>query len=203
MARICHGRRSHEPWLKHYRSLPSDRRVCQPPPQRRQAWRLACAEPNQVRAAHQSQDGYGAWLGLAMDPARTRRRGDRMSNCVVGSGGSWLPCSTIAEHSVDGCDHFSHDGDDDDLGFFVGGGEAFVEGFKGGTVTACAEGGHVEDVMDRHPTTIDAAMSLELAAVEVIWCEADEGGDLLAAHLPEFWQQGDERDGQHRADAWH
>ena len=46
-------------------------------------------------------------------------------------------------------------------------------------------------------------MSLELAAVEVIRCEADEGGDLLAAHLPEFWQQGDERDGQHRADAWH
>jgi hypothetical protein len=46
-----------------------------------------------------------------------------MSNCVVGSGGSWLPCSTIAEHSVEGCDHFSHDGDDDDLGFFVGGGD--------------------------------------------------------------------------------
>ena len=44
-----------------------------------------------------------------------------MSNCVVGSGGSRLPCSTIAEHSVEGCDHFSHDSDDDDLGFFVGG----------------------------------------------------------------------------------
>src|SRR5262245_28946951 len=56
--------------------------------------------------------------------AGPRRRGDRMSNCVVGSGGSWLPCSTIAEHSVEGCDHFSHDGDDDDLGFFVGVGEA-------------------------------------------------------------------------------
>ena len=51
-----------------------------------------------------------------------------MSNCVVGSGGSRLPCSIIAEHSVEGCDHFSHDGDDDDLGFFVGGGKAFVEG---------------------------------------------------------------------------
>src|SRR5262249_61192828 len=62
-----------------------------------------------------------------------RRRGDRVSNCVVGSGVSWLPCSTIAEHSVEGCDHFSHDGDDDDLGFFVAGGEAFVEGFEGGT----------------------------------------------------------------------
>src|SRR5262245_17170477 len=132
-----------------------------------------------------------------------RGRNDRMSNCVVGSGGLRLPCSIIAEHSVEGCDHFSHDGDDDDLGFFVGGGEAFVKGLEGGTVTACAEGGHVEDVTDRHPTTIDAAVSLELAAVEVIWREADEGGDLFAAHLPEFWQQGDEREGQHRADTWH
>ena len=126
-----------------------------------------------------------------------------MSNCVVGSGGSRLPCSTIAEHGVEGCDHFSHDGDDDDLGFFVGVGEAIVEGFEGGTVSACAEGGHVEDVTDRHPTTVDAAVSLELAAVEVIGCEADEGGDLFAAHLPKFWQQGDERDSQHWADAWH
>ena len=49
-----------------------------------------------------------------------------MSNCVVGSGGLRLPCSIIAEHSVESCDHFSHDGDDDDLGFFVGVGEAIV-----------------------------------------------------------------------------
>src|SRR5262249_25087682 len=148
----------------------------------------------QARTRHQSCYRQGARPIDPADAARTRRRGDRMSNCVVGSGGSRLPCSTIAEHSVEGCDHFSHDGDDDDLGFFVGGGEAFVEGFEGGTVTACAEGGHVEDVTDRHPTTVDAAVSLELAAVEVIGGEADEGGDLFAAHRPEFWQQGDERE---------
>jgi hypothetical protein len=74
-----------------------------------------------------------------------------MSNCVVRSGGLRLPCSIIAKHSVEGCDHFSHDGDDDDLGFFVGVGEAIVEGLEGGTVSACAEGGHVEDITDRHP----------------------------------------------------
>ena len=144
-------------------------------------------------------------LGLNVPPiaARPRRRGDRMSNCVVGSGGLRLPCSIVAEHGVEGCDHFSHDRDDDDLGFLVGGGETFVEGFEGGVVSACAEGRHVEDITDRHPTTVDTAMSPELAAIEVIWCETDEGGDLLAAHLPEFWQQGDEREGQHRADAWH
>jgi hypothetical protein len=57
-----------------------------------------------------------------------------MSNCVVGSGGFELPCSIIAEHSVEGCDHFSHDGDDDDLGFLVGTGEAIGEGLEGGMV---------------------------------------------------------------------
>ena len=68
-----------------------------------------------------------------------------MSNCVVGSGGFELPCSIIAEHSVEGCDHFSHDGDDDDLGFLVGVGETIGEGPEGGIVSACAEGRHVEE----------------------------------------------------------
>ncbi len=126
-----------------------------------------------------------------------------MSNCVVGSGGSRLPRGIIAEHGVEGSDHFSHDGDDDDLGFLVGTGETIGEGLEGGIIPACAEGRHVEDITDRHPTTVDTAVSSELATIEVIWCETDEGGDLLAAHLPEFRQQGDEREGQHRADAWH
>src|SRR5262245_22530327 len=114
-----------------------------------------------LRVLARTRSFYGA--SDQLDSRCPYRRGDRVSNCVVGSGGSRLPCSTIAEHSVEGCDHFSHDGHDDDLGFFVGGGEAFVEGFEGGTVTACAEGGHVEHITDRHPTTVDAAVSLELA----------------------------------------
>src|SRR5262249_26354743 len=120
------------------------------------------------------------------DTARPRRRGDRMSNCVVGSGGLRLPCSIIAEHSVEGCDHFSHDGDDDDLGFLVGVGEAIGEGLEGGIVSACAEGRHVEDITDRHPTPGDTATYPELATVEVIWGETEERADLLAARLPEF-----------------
>src|SRR5262249_3213082 len=67
------------------------------------------------------QDRKGARPRGTAIAARARRRGDRMSNCVVGSGGSRLPCSTVAEHSVESCDHFSYDGDDDNLGFFVGG----------------------------------------------------------------------------------
>ena len=50
-----------------------------------------------------------------------------MSNCVVGSGGSRLPRGIIAEHSVENSDHFSHDGDDDDLGFLVGVGKTVGE----------------------------------------------------------------------------
>src|SRR5262249_25651435 len=140
------------------RQLSAGGELCRSYPERREARRSAGPGAGQVRARHQPPDCQDAWHHRAWQTARCPRPGDRMSICVVGSGGSWLPCSTIAEHSVEGCDHFSHDGDDDDLGFFVGGGEAFVEGFEGGTVTACAEGGHVEDVTDRHPTTIDAAV---------------------------------------------
>jgi hypothetical protein len=103
----------------------------------------------------------------------------RNENCVVGSGGLRLPRSIIAKYSVEGCDHFSHVGDDDDLGFFVGVGEAFVEGLEGGTVSTCAEGGYVEDITDRHPTTVDAAVyragrrprRISLGARTVLTCE--------------------------------
>ena len=113
-----------------------------------------------------------------------------MSNCVVGSVGLRLPHSIIAEHSVEGSDHFSHDGDDNDLGFLVGVGKTIGEGLESGIVSACTEGGHVEDIADRHSTSEDAAVSPELAAIEIVWCKTeivwcktDEGGDLLAAHL--------------------
>jgi hypothetical protein len=65
---------------------------------------------------------------------------DRMSNCVVGSVGLRLPRSIIAEHGVEGSDHFSHDGDDNDLGFLVGVGKTIGEGLESGIVSACAEG---------------------------------------------------------------
>ena len=46
-------------------------------------------------------------------------------------------------------------------------------------------------------------MSPEFAAVEVVWRETDEGGDLFAADLAEFGQQGEERKSEDWADAWH
>src|SRR6476620_839033 len=126
-----------------------------------------------------------------------------MSNCVVGSGGFRLPGSIVAQHSVECCDHLSHHGDDDNFGLFVASGEAIMEGFECGVVSAGTEGGHVENVTDLHSATIDTAMSLELAAVEVVGGKPDECGDLLAAHLSEFWQQGDQRERKYRADAGH
>ena len=53
-----------------------------------------------------------------------------MSNCVVGSGGFGLPGDVVAQHGVEGCDHLAHDGNDDDFGLFVGGGETMVEDFE-------------------------------------------------------------------------
>src|SRR3954465_14128231 len=126
-----------------------------------------------------------------------------MSNCVGGLVGLGLPGYAIAQHGVQGFDYLAHDGDDDDLGLLARRGEAITEGFESGVVAARTEGGHVEDVTDRHAAAVDAAMSPELAAIELVWGETDESGDLLAAHAAELWQQGDEGEGEHRADAWH
>jgi len=126
-----------------------------------------------------------------------------MSNCVVRSCGSRLPCSVVADHGIEGSDRLSHDGDDNDFGFLVGRGETVVEDFKDGVVPSCAEGSHVEDVTDRHAAAVDAAMSFELATVEVVRRKSDKGSDLLAAHLTELWQDSDQGEGQRRTHAAH
>ena len=58
-----------------------------------------------------------------------------MSHCV-GSSGVGPPASAVAQHGVERGDHLAHDGDKDDLGLLAGGGEALVECFEGGVVTA-------------------------------------------------------------------
>src|SRR5690242_20613362 len=123
-----------------------------------------------------------------------------MSNCVGCSGRLELPGGAVAEHCVEHGDHLAHDGDDDDLGLFAGGGETIAEGLEGWVIAAGAEGGHVEDVADRPAASVDAAAAFELAAVAVIRGETDEGGDLLAAHVAELRQPGDEAEGEDRSD---
>jgi hypothetical protein len=46
-------------------------------------------------------------------------------------------------------------------------------------------------------------VSPELSAIEVVGCETDEGGDLLAIDLAELRQRGEERIGEGRADCRH
>ena len=126
-----------------------------------------------------------------------------MSNCVVRSRGSRLPRSIVADHGIEGGDHFSHDGDDNDLWLLVGRGETVVEDLEGGIVSGCAKGSHVKDVTDRHSAAVDAAMSFELATVEVVRRKSDKGSDLLAADLTELWQESDQGEGQRRTHAAH
>ena len=52
-----------------------------------------------------------------------------MSNCVVRSRGSRLPCSIVADHGIESSDHISHDGDGNDFGFLVGRGS--IDASKG------------------------------------------------------------------------
>src|SRR6516225_10004374 len=118
-----------------------------------------------------------------------------MSNCVVRSRGSRLPCSIVADHGIEGGDHLSHDGDDNDFGLLVDRGETVVEDLEGGIVSGCAE--------DQHSAAVDAAMSFELATVEVVRRKSDKGSDLLAAHLTELWQESDQGEGQRRTHAAH
>ena len=107
-----------------------------------------------------------------------------MSNCDVGSCGFGLPCDIVAEHGIEGCDHLAHDGDDDEFGLFVGGGETMVKDFESRIVSASAQSRHVEHVTDWQPTTVDAAMSFEPTTVEVIRGETDEGAICLRLMWP-------------------
>src|SRR5215472_10994615 len=63
------------------------------------------------------------------------------------------------------------------LGFLVGCSKTTVKCFEGGIIPGCTESSHVKDVTDRHTTTVDAAMSFKLSAVEVVRCKADKRGD--------------------------
>jgi hypothetical protein len=50
-----------------------------------------------------------------------------------------------------------------------------VEGLKGRTISACAEDGHVEDIPDRHPTTVDARCPLSLPLSKSYGAEPSSG----------------------------
>ncbi|MBX9644371.1 MAG: hypothetical protein K2W91_09775 [Novosphingobium sp.] len=53
--------------------------------------------------------------------------------------GPWL---IVSDDGVESDDELSHDGDDDDFGFFAGSGEALFEGAHGWVVLRGDQGGH-------------------------------------------------------------
>src|SRR5918994_1627805 len=131
-----------------------------------------------------------------------------MSNCVVAavralSRGSDIRGDIVADHGVQGGDDLPHHSDDGDLRFLSSGCEAFVERFERRIEPASSQGRHVEHSPDRCAPAPDAAYPFHLAAVEVIWRDADDSSDLLAAHLAEFRQECDQRESEDRTDARH
>ena len=66
-------------WTRSAGQLPGRRRLRRPHLAGRQAGRPAGADADQVRTCDQSQDRKGARPRRAVDPAATRRRGDRVS----------------------------------------------------------------------------------------------------------------------------
>src|SRR6516165_3371068 len=113
------------------------------------------------------------------------------------------PAVAIPEHGIKGSDHFAHDRDDRDLRLFADPNEATVEGTQSRVEPDRGQGRHVECVADADTTAVDVAPPAEPAAIEVVWRQADQRGDLLAADLAEFGHQGRQGIGERGADARH
>src|SRR5260221_8259258 len=113
------------------------------------------------------------------------------SNCVL----AWLsmfPRLVIADHGVEGDEHFAHEGNRGDLRRFSGGDEALVEVAEWGLAAGGGAGCHVESGSHRGAPAGDGSGSSEFAAVVIEGGKADECGDGTARDPAEFGQQGDE-----------
>src|SRR5713226_3303036 len=96
---------------------------------------------------------------------RTPARGAG-SNCVL----AWLsmfPRLVIADHGVEGDEHFAHEGNRGDLRRFSGGDEALVEVAEWGLAAGGGAGCHVESGSHRGAPAGDGSGSLEFAAVVI------------------------------------
>ena len=82
----------------------------------------------------------------------------------------------VAENGVEGCDHLPHHSDDDDLGLLAAA-RRLWKVLRAGLYRQSAERLPCRGRCGPAFAPVDAAMSPELTAVEVIGCEADKGGE--------------------------
>jgi hypothetical protein len=89
------------------------------------------------------------------------------------------------------------------IGFFAIGDEAFVEGGKLAVPSCDAQGRHEQGASDLWSSTADFAVTLFLAAVVEVRCNAGQCGSLSARHGAEFGQDGQQLGRHDRAKAVH
>src|SRR5689334_18589197 len=96
------------------------------------------------------------------------------SNCVL-AGFSMFPGRVITDHSIEGEEHFAHQGNGGELGGFAGGDKALVEVAERGLAAGGGPGGHVERGSHRGAPTGDRSCSLQLATVVIERGQTDQG----------------------------
>jgi hypothetical protein len=101
---VRRGGRIDELRNQHRRLIPGSWHLCGKNSERRQASGSPSSPLYRFRAYHQHSNGKGIRNRGAAFTSCPRRRGDRMSNCGVGSGGFGLPGDVVAQHGVEGCD---------------------------------------------------------------------------------------------------
>ncbi len=106
---------------------------------------------------------------------------------------------TAFEDEVGGFDEFAHDGDDDDLGLFAVGGEAFGEGFDVGVATFGGECGQIDQASGSRAAAGDGGLALHLAGLSVVGSHAEQGGGLTAFEASEFGHSDQRAEGHDRS----
>ena len=88
-----------------------------------------------------------------------------------------FPGLVITDHSIEGDEHFAHQGNGGDLGGFAGGDQAPVEVAERRLAAGGGTGGHVECGAHWGTSAGDGSCSLQLATVVIEGGKTDQGGD--------------------------
>ena len=102
-----------------------------------------------------------------------------------------FPGLVITDHSIEGDEHFAHQGNGGDLGGFASGDQAPVEVAERRLAAGGGTGGHVECGPHWGTSAGDGSCSLPLATVVIEGGKTDQGGDGAAGDAAELGQQSE------------